>query len=71
MVSNAVPPALMVLTEKAFETVGREGETVSVSNAEQIPATVQDPVALVLLTLAGGVIEAVLVIWVCACAKDK
>lgn len=61
IVSSAVPPALIELREKLLETVGREGETVSTS------ATVQVPVgqsALVLLTLAGGEMTAVLVTWV-------
>ena len=62
IVSSAVPPALIVLTEKALAIVGLDGETVSVSAAEQIPAPVQEPVELVFVTLTGGEIEAVLVI---------
>lgn len=70
IVSNAVPPALMDETEKAFEMVGRAGVTKSVSEAEQTPATVQEPEALVLVTVAGGVIVAILVTWVWACASE-
>lgn len=61
IVSRAVPPALIELEEKLLETMGRAGETVSAS------ATVQVPVGqstLVLLTLAGGEMTAVLVTWV-------
>ena len=61
IVRSAVPPALIVLREKLLETVGNEGDTESISAAEQIPATVQDADTLVLETLAGGVIEATLV----------
>ena len=60
IVSRAVPPAFIELREKLFETVGREGETVSMSAAVQVPA-VQDEEELVLVTLAGGEITAVLV----------
>ena len=60
MVSRVVPPALIELREKLFETVGSEGETVSISAAVQVPA-VQDTEELVLVTLAGGEMIAVLV----------
>ena len=60
MVSRAVPPAFIELREKLFETVGREGETVSISAAVQVPAE-QDAEELVLITLAGGEMTAVLV----------
>ena len=64
-VSKAVPPALMVLRENAFEMVGLDGETVSISTAVQIPAE-QEGAELVLVTLSGGEMTAVLVTWVCA-----
>ena len=60
MVSKAVPPALMEVREKLFETVGREDVTVSMSAAVQVPK-VQEAEELVLVTLAGGEITAVLV----------
>lgn len=60
MVSKAVAPALMVLKEKVFEIVGRDGETVSISAAVQVPA-VQEGAEFVLVTLAGGEMMAVLV----------
>lgn len=60
IVSKAVPPALMLLTEKLLETVGRDGDTTSVSEAEQTPATVHEAEALVLATLAGGAMDATL-----------
>jgi hypothetical protein len=63
MVSKAVPPALIELSEKLFETVGREVETVSISAAVQVPA-VHDGDELVLVTLEGGEMTAVLVTWV-------
>lgn len=59
MVSKAVPPALMELTEKVFEIVGLESDTESKSAAEHTPPT-QDPETLVFVTLAGGVIDATL-----------
>ena len=65
IVSKAVPPALIELREKLLETVGREGETVSLSATVQVPpVAVQD--AFVLVTLTGGEMTAVLVTWVCA-----
>lgn len=70
IVSSVVPPAPMVETEKALEIVGLASETVSVSAAEQTPATVQDTEAFVLVTVAGGVIVAIFVTWVCACARE-
>lgn len=53
---------------KVLDTCGRLGVTVSVSEAVQVPA-IQLVAVLVLVTLAGAVMEAVLVIWVCA--KDR
>ena len=47
--------------------VGLAKVTVSVSDAEQTPE-VQETLGLVLLTLAGGVMDAVLVTNGCACA---
>jgi hypothetical protein len=60
IVSKAVPPALMVPSEKVFEIVGLDGETVSMSAAVQVPAK-QEGAEFVLVTLAGGEITAVLV----------
>ena len=60
MVSRAVPPAFIELREKLFETIGREGETVSISTAVQVPAE-QDAEELVFVTLVGGEMTAVLV----------
>ncbi len=71
MVSSAVPPTLIVLTEKVFETVGLEGETVSISDAEQTPATVQEAETFVLETLTGGVMDATLLTCVCASTADE
>lgn len=62
IVRSAVPPALMVATEKALETTGLDGDTASVSLAKQVPPV--HPAELVLVTLAGGVIDAVFVTWV-------
>ena len=45
---------------KLLDIVGLEGKTVSMSEAEQTPATVQDADGFVLETLAGGAIEATL-----------
>jgi hypothetical protein len=53
----------MELGEKLFETVGRDDETASTSAAVQVPDE-QDGDELVLVTLAGGEITAVLVTWV-------
>lgn len=64
-VSKAVPPTLIVLRENAFEMVGFDGETVSMSTAVQIPAE-QEGAELVLITLSGREMTAVLVTWVCA-----
>lgn len=69
MVSKAVPPALMVLSEKVFEIVGLDGETISMSAAVQVPA-LHDGAEFVFVTLAGGEITAVLVTWVWAWAAD-
>lgn len=65
IVSSAVPPALIVLNEKLLEMVGLDRPTVSVSTAEQVWLT-QDKEELVLVTLSGGDITAVLVTWLCA-----
>ena len=65
MVRSAVPPALIVLGEKAFATVGRARDTASTSAAEQTPL-VHDAETFVLLTLAGGLMKATLLTWVCA-----
>ena len=63
IVSNAVPPALIVLSEKVFEMLGLDSETVSISAAVHVPA-VQEGAEFVLVTLAGGEMMAVLVTWV-------
>jgi hypothetical protein len=68
MVNCAVPPARIEVGAKALLTNGRDDVTLSVSPAEQTPA-VQDVDGLLLVTLAGGVIVAILVTWVWACAK--
>lgn len=65
MVSSAVPFAEMLLTEKLLESDGLEGVTESTSLAEQTPAAHDTASGLVLVTLAGGEIIAVLVTWVC------
>ena len=65
IVSKAVPPAFMVLREKVFETVGLDAETASTSAAVHVPA-VQEGAELVLVTLIGGEMMAVLVTCVCA-----
>ena len=57
----------MLVGEKLLATVGLAKVTVSVSEAEQTPE-VQETLGFVLLTLAGGVMEAVLVTNGCACA---
>lgn len=56
---SEVPPATIAEGANDLETVGRLGVTVSVSGAVHTPETEQ---ALVLVTLGGTVIEAVLVI---------
>ena len=58
MVKSAVPPALIELSEKLFETVGSEGETVSMSAAVHVPPVQPAPV---FVTLTGGETTAVLV----------
>ena len=58
-----VPPDKMLAGAKVLVTLGGVGVTPSASVAVQAP-TVQD--GLVLLTLVGGVIEAVLVTPICA-----
>lgn len=62
IVRSVVLPALMVVSAKALETIGLEGDTASISVAKQIPPV--HPLELVLVTLAGGVIETVFVICV-------
>lgn len=64
IVSKAVPPAEILATEKLLETDGLDGVTGSLSLAEQTPAKHDTPSGLVLVTLAGGEITAVLVTWV-------
>ena len=65
IISKAVPPALMVLREKVFEMVGLDGETTSISDAVHVPAR-QEGAELVLVTLTGGEMTALLVTCVCA-----
>ena len=60
IVNSTVPPALIEANAKLLAIVGLEGETVSMSEAEQTPATVQKVDVFVLETLAGGAIEATL-----------
>jgi hypothetical protein len=67
MTSNDVPPALITLGVNDLETCGTLAVTVSESETVQVPAT-QDVAVLVLVTLAGVVMDAVLVICVCAAA---
>ena len=55
----------MVLREKVFEIVGLDGETTSISDAVHVPAR-QEGAELVLVTLTGGEMTAVLVTCVCA-----
>lgn len=66
IVRSAVPPAPMELEEKLLAIVGRAGVTASISEAEQTPATVHEPETLVFDTVAGGVIETILLTCVCA-----
>lgn len=71
MVNSAVPPTLMLASEKLLAITGLDGETRSRSWAEQTPVpTVQDAEGLVLLTLAGGVMVTTLLTWVCAWAIE-
>jgi hypothetical protein len=63
--NNEVPPAVMVVGLKVLETVGRLAVMVSLSGALQVPA-MQLVAVLVLVTVAGAEMDAVLVIWVCA-----
>jgi hypothetical protein len=63
IVKRAVPPANMLDGEKDFETVGGDGTTESVSEAEHTPET-HDALPLVLVTLGGGVMVATFVTWV-------
>lgn len=58
MVRRTVPPAFSELREKLFDTVGLDGETVSMSAAVQVPPV---HAKLVLVTLTGGDTTAVLV----------
>ena len=66
MVNNVVPPAFIEVAEKLLATVGRDGVTASMSDAEHTPAAVQEPDGLLLETLSGGAIVAILV--TCCCA---
>lgn len=61
MDNKEVPPAGMDAGLNVLDTVGRLAVTVSKSLAVQVPST-QDKALFVLVTLGGGVIEAVLVI---------
>jgi hypothetical protein len=67
MTSNDVPPALIVLGANVLDTCGTLNATASESEAEQVPAT-HEVAVFVLVTLAGVVMDAVLVICVCAAA---
>lgn len=66
--NNEVPPALIVVGLKVLETVGKLAVIVSLSGALQVPA-MQVVAVLVLVTVAGAEMDAVLVIWVCAKAS--
>lgn len=70
IVKRVVPPALMLLTANDFEIVGLDEVIVSISAAVQVPAA-QEGDELVLVTLVGGEMTAVLVTCVCACAVDN
>jgi hypothetical protein len=61
IVSKVVPPAAMAVGAKLLEIVGAEGVTRSLWLALQTPAVVQPELVLLLTTLLGGVITAVLV----------
>lgn len=61
MTSTDVPPALIELGANVLATCGKLNVTVSLSVAEQVPPT-HAVAVLVLVTLAGAVIEAVFVI---------
>jgi hypothetical protein len=61
MTSKDVPPALMELGANVLDTCGKLTATVSLSVAEQVPPT-HAVAVLVLVTLAGAVIDAVFVI---------
>jgi hypothetical protein len=66
IVSNAVPPAEMLLGLNDLEIVGAATATVSLSLALQTPAEVHPAPVLLLLMVLGGVITAVLVTFVWA-----
>jgi hypothetical protein len=71
--NNDVPPAVMVLGVKVLATWGKLAVTGSPSVAVQVPE-MQLVAVLVLVTPAGAVIDAVLVICVCAkatCGMDR
>jgi hypothetical protein len=70
MTSKDVPPALIVLGANVLDTCGRLKVTVSESATVQTPP-IQAVVVFVLTTVAGAVIDAVFVIWVCAPAFCK
>jgi hypothetical protein len=68
--NKEVPPALIALGVKDFATSGKLPATVSRSATVQIPA--KQPVAVLVLVTVGGVeIDAVLVICVCANAVGE
>ena len=51
---------MIVANAKLLAIVGLDGETVSISEAEQTPAAVQEADAFVLETLIGGAMDATL-----------
>lgn len=70
IVSSTVPPAPIDAAEKLLATVGRDGVTASTSDAEHTPATVQEPDGLLLETLSGGAMLAILVTCCCAWVSE-
>jgi hypothetical protein len=68
MTNKDVPPALMVDGVNVLATNGTLAVIVSLSVALQVPA-MQAVAVLVLVTVAGAEMEAVLVTWVCAKAS--
>ena len=64
IVSSAVPPSVILGTEKFFETSGLEDVTESLSAAEHTPL-LQETSLFVFVTLDGGEITAVFVTCVC------
>ena len=69
IVKSVVPPAPMALEEKLFEIVGLDGATVSASDDVQVWFA-QEGEELVLVTLSGGEMIAVLVTPVWAYAPN-